>query len=127
EFRERFIGMLGHDLRTPLGAISFSAATLLKREEAGDQERRAVQRIAACADRMERMIRDLLDFARSRRGSGIPVTPAPSGLARLCRRALGAIGASHPDRAVKLCARGSSHGLWDPDRVAQVIQNLVVN
>jgi PAS domain S-box-containing protein len=127
EFRERFIGMLGHDLRTPLSAIAFAAQNLLRRETLGPEDSRALARIVASAGRMERMIRDLLDFARARGGGGIPVTPEPADLCSICRYVLDEVALLHPDRAVELRCCAGAGGRWDPDRMAQVVQNLVLN
>jgi PAS domain S-box-containing protein len=128
EFRERFIGMLGHDLRTPLGAISFTARSLLAQEEPrADGSLHALERIVQSADRMERMIRDLLDFARSRQRGGFPVKLAPGDLATICAQILDEIKLTHPARVVDLHCRGNARGWWDGDRIAQVAQNLIVN
>jgi PAS domain S-box-containing protein len=127
EFRERFIGILGHDLRTPLSAILLAAHKLLRKEALAEAEARALERITRSAGRMERMIHDLLDFARTRHGGGIPVAPEDADLSAICRHVLDEVGLTHPARAVELrCCRDAA-GRWDPDRIAQVVQNLVVN
>jgi signal transduction histidine kinase len=74
--RERFIGVLSHDLRTPLGGILMSADHLLRSGQLQPGHDRAVGRIARSAARMNRMVRDLLDLARGRLGDGIPITKA---------------------------------------------------
>ncbi len=66
-FRERFIGILGHDLRNPLSAISV-ASQLLLRQGLPELQNRLVSRIASSADRMGGMISDLLDLTRERLG-----------------------------------------------------------
>ncbi|APR78790.1 Sensory box histidine kinase/response regulator [Minicystis rosea] len=126
-FRERFIGILGHDLRTPLTAITFTAGSLLRQEELDERATKGIRRIAKSADRMDRMIRDLLDFARSREGGGIPITPAPVDLGAACRHILDEVEITYPSRAVQLTAGPGSQGRWDPDRIGQVVQNLVTN
>ncbi len=127
EFRERFIGILGHDLRTPLAAITFSAHALLGQATPGGAEALGLHRIVRSADRMARMIRDFLDFTRARQGGGIPVTLEPGDLAAICRHVLEEVTVSHPGRVVRLHVSGECSGRWDPDRMAQVVQNLVVN
>jgi signal transduction histidine kinase len=126
EFRERFIGILSHDLRTPLAAITLSAGSLLQRAGPG-ADARSLERVVRNAGRMERMIRDLLDFTRARQGGGIPVTLQPGDLGAICRHVVDDVRITHPDRAVELRSTGATRGHWDPDRVAQVVQNLVVN
>jgi PAS domain S-box-containing protein len=127
EFRERFLGILGHDLRTPLSAVTFAAHSLLRQAAPGDAWTPGLTRIVRSADRMARMIRDLLDFTRARQGGGIPVTPAPGDLEAICRHVLEEIQLTHPGRAVAVRCSGGASGRWDPDRIAQVVQNLVVN
>ncbi len=127
EFRERFLGILGHDLRTPLSAITFSAQSLLTPAFPDDARIRGLQRIVRSADRMARMIRDLLDFTRARQGGGIPVTLLPGDLGAICRQVVDEVRLTHADRIVALHAAGATGGRWDHDRIAQVVQNLVVN
>jgi sigma-B regulation protein RsbU (phosphoserine phosphatase) len=67
-FRDQFIGILGHDLRTPLGAITVGAALLALPEDNSQRRSWVVTRIMTSAQRMERVIGDLLD-----------VTPRPIG------------------------------------------------
>ncbi len=126
-FREQLLAVLGHDLRNPLNAIAASAFQLARGTELEEGERKAVERIRRSSARMARMIDDILDFARSRLGGGIPVEPRPMDLAEACRAALEELQASHPERRLLFEARGDTRGEWDPDRVAQVVGNLVAN
>jgi K+-sensing histidine kinase KdpD len=68
--REQFIAILGHDLRNPLSAISFSSDLLL--ELPLDKEASSlVQIIKKSSGRMTRLIKNTLDFARGRLGGGL--------------------------------------------------------
>jgi signal transduction histidine kinase len=127
DFRERFLGIVSHDLRNPLSAIIASAGFLRDDESLGARQLRAVQRIARSADRMGRMIADLLDFTRGRLGGGIPLSRQPTNLRHLCRHVVDELEASHPGRELRLRAEGHFLGEWDPDRLAQVIGNLGKN
>src|SRR5690606_31156035 len=69
--RDRFMTVLGHDLRGPLTAVLVSAETL-RRRLVGD-EQLASERILSSARRMQRLIRDLLDLSRTREGAGLPL------------------------------------------------------
>lgn len=126
-FRERFIGIVGHDLRSPLHAITFLAASLLERADTTEGQGRIVRRIAASADRMGRMIADLLDLTRVRLGAGIPVDPQPVNLADVVRQAIDEVAAAHAGRRITLDADGAVPGSWDSDRMAQVVSNLLSN
>lgn len=126
-FREQLLAVLGHDLRNPLNSITASAFQLSRAEELEDKERGAVERIRRSAGRMARMIDDILDFARSRLGGGLPVARQPMDLAEVARATLEELQVTYPDRQLLMDARGDTHGQWDPDRVTQVLGNLVVN
>ena len=79
-FRERFIGILGHDLRNPLNAIVLSARAQKRRgplECTPEQHRQHAQRIEASATRMGNMIADLLDLTRA--GRRHPAAQGPHG------------------------------------------------
>ena len=64
------IGILGHDLRNPLGSIVTAAASLLRRGRLDDQDAKTVARIIRGSQRMARMITQLLDLTRGRDGDG---------------------------------------------------------
>jgi CheY-like chemotaxis protein len=125
--RERFFGMIAHDLRNPLNAIVFTADTLLKQGRLTETQARAMQRLARSSRRMTRMIEDLLDLVKIRQGGGLPVTPRPTDLFAVCCRVVEEMEATHPGRHVAVEHSGDLHGEWDPDRLAQVVSNLVGN
>ncbi len=123
-FSEMFIGVIGHDLRNPLGAITTGAALLGATDDRETAE--VARRIRASATRMERMIVQLLDFTRIRLGGGIPVERADADWGEIARGAI--------DEIVDLCGRrvllevvGDVAGRWDPDRLYQLVSNLVAN
>ena len=72
QFQEQFVGVLGHDLRNPLGAISM-ATDLLQRLGPPPSEAHVLRRIASSAARMDRMVVQLLDLTRARLAGGIPL------------------------------------------------------
>jgi PAS domain S-box-containing protein len=125
-FRERFLGMLGHDLRSPLNAISLSAHRLLKLGLGGDAESSA-RRIGTTTARMGRMVGDLLDLARSRMGGGMPVVRTRVDLGEAARAAVEEASSAHPGRALRCTVPGPVWGELDADRIAQVLQNLLSN
>ncbi|WP_257457419.1 PAS domain-containing protein [Archangium lipolyticum] len=127
EFRERFLGIVSHDLRNPLGVITLSANMLLRQETLPERALRLSQRITLNAELMGRMIGDLLDLTRGRLGGGIPIAPAPVDLGLLGRRVLGELEVTHPARELRLEARGDLQGEWDQDRLAQLLGNLLRN
>jgi PAS domain S-box-containing protein len=126
-FRERFIGVLAHDLRNPLHAIIGSAATLLREEEAPLSWTRPVGRIARAAERMKRMIGNLLDLVRSREGGGIPVSRKLTDLAEVVREVVGELEAAYPGRQIAVTVEGDTRAELDADRMAEVFTNLASN
>jgi signal transduction histidine kinase len=123
-FQERFMAVLGHDLRNPLGAISMGI-DLLKREVSGEDK--TLQRMASSSQRMARMIDQLLDLTRSRLGGGIQLTPAPADLGRLTNDIVDELRVQRADAPFHIDSKGNLRGNWDSDRLAQVISNLVGN
>lgn len=127
QFRERLIGIVSHDLRTPLTAISTGAGLLLRTEGMPEKTLRTVGRIASSAERMARMISELLDFTRVRLGGGIPVQRTASDLYPVVRHVVEEAEMAFPGRAVRLEAQGDFRGEWDEGRLAQVVGNLLRN
>jgi hypothetical protein len=114
-------------LRNPLGAIVAGAALLALPEDNPQRRSWVVTRIMNSAHRMERMIRDLLDMTRARLGGAIQLERRAVDLQRVCDETMIEIRVSHPDVVVRLEAGGDLRGEWDPDRLAQVVSNLVGN
>ena len=126
QFREEFIGVIGHDLRNPLSAIRTGAHLLIKRAGLASGDLGLVQRITSSADRMSRMIDDLLDFTRGRLGGGIPLRRSLVHLHGLCKDVVEEVQTAR-GRRVQFTVRGDPRGYWDADRLSQVVSNLVGN
>ncbi|MCP3102125.1 hybrid sensor histidine kinase/response regulator [Myxococcus sp. K15C18031901] len=126
-FREQFLGILGHDLRNPLQAISGNAALLLRHAGLSEPQRKAINRISISADRMARMINDLLDFTRTRLGAGYVLERARMNLHEVLRQVVEELEVAHAERQFELRLTGNGWGDWDADRIAQAASNLVGN
>ncbi len=127
DFRERFIGIVSHDLRNPLGAIAMGTARMLEDPEFPEHLSTTAGRVLTNVDRMTRMISDLLDFTRGRLGGGIPIKPARVDLTNVAAQVIEEIEAAFPGRRVISETRGDAVGRWDRDRLAQLLSNLVSN
>ncbi|NOK23501.1 GAF domain-containing sensor histidine kinase [Corallococcus carmarthensis] len=125
--REQLMGIVSHDLRNPLNAISLSAATLMRRTDLDDRARRGLRRILDSSDRANRLIRDLLDFTHVRTGMPLPVKPQVMDLHEITEQVVDEVRLTAPGRTVELTCGGNGRGKWDPDRVAQVLTNLLTN
>lgn len=126
QLSDMFVGILGHDLRTPLGAIKMSAEVIVRSAEDA-RSLRPAGRILSSADRMSRMIEQLLDFAQIRQGRGIRLQLAPCHLSEITRQVLQELGDANPQARIHVTSSGTLNGHWDPDRLAQVVSNLVGN
>ncbi len=127
ELQRLVVGIVGHDLRTPLSAILTSAKLLARAGDLTGRQAKLASTIERSAARMESLARDLLDFTRARSPFGIPVARRPGDLDAICRAAIEEAEASMPDRTLDYTAEGEGHGEWDSDRLAQLLGNLLAN
>ena len=126
--QEQLIGIVSHDLRNPVSAISMATTMLERRGGLPAGAERDIKRIASSSTRMMRMLTQLLDHTRTQAGSGIPVDRHPgTNLSELVGAAVDELRAAHPETELTLDAQDGIVGDWDPDRMAQVVSNLVGN
>ena len=125
--RDEFLGILGHDLRNPLGAIVMGSSLLTEAAGAPEKTVQIAHCINASAKRMDRMVSDLLDLTRASLGAGFELRRADVNLADVCHQVVSEIKGGHPGDPLTFSAEGDLHGNWDADRLAQVVSNLVGN
>jgi signal transduction histidine kinase len=125
--KEMFLAILGHDLRTPLGAVFTSSRFMLDTNELQEPFLTLTKRIASSSTRMVHLVGDLLDFTRSRLGGGIPIVRAPMNMGKAVHDVVDEIAAAHPTRKIEIDARGELQGEWDCARISQVLANLIGN
>src|SRR5688572_10760759 len=125
--KEMFLAMLGHDLRTPLGAIIGSAHIMVNTKDLPEIALKRAFLILNSSQRMNALVGDLLDFTRSRLGRGIPIVRADMDIARVCRQTVEEIAALHPQRVVNFDATGEAQGQWDRARISQAFSNVISN
>ena len=125
--KEMFLAILGHDLRTPLGAVMMSAEFMLETKELKEPHLTLASRIVSSSKRMNQMIGALLDFTRSRLGAGIPIVRADMDMGKVVHDVVNELSAAHPDRTIKVDARGALRGEWDCPRISQLLSNLISN
>jgi signal transduction histidine kinase len=126
-YRDQFVGVLSHDLRSPLNAIMAGAALLTASADPDLRQARVGARILHSAERMGRMIHDLLDLTMARLGGAIPLQRVPTDLERVCGEVVLELQAAHEAAVVRFESSGDLTGEWDSDRLAQVFSNLVGN
>jgi signal transduction histidine kinase len=125
--RGLLLGVLGHDIRTPLGAVRLSAQMLQRTQGLDERQAKAVGRILSSSDTMRTMVDDLLDFTQTSLGTRLPISRAACDLRAVCTEAVAELQALHPDRAIELRLAGDLAGQWDASRVGQMLSNLVSN
>jgi len=125
---EMFVGILGHDLRNPLGALMMGA-DLLARQLVDEAQLGTLRRMTAAGQRMTAMIEQLLDLTRARLAGGIGLWCARKHLdvGKLVRRAVDELRATNPDREIVFEADGDCTTWGDPDRLLQLFSNVVGN
>jgi signal transduction histidine kinase len=126
ESRNLLLGMLGHDMRSPLQTIQ-ATSTFLAALNAGEAISEAAYRLIRSGARMQALMDDLLDFNRSNLGLGIHVNPSEVNLANTLRDEVDMLQVAHPNRRITLEMSGDLHGVWDSLRLQQVVANLVLN
>jgi signal transduction histidine kinase/DNA-binding response OmpR family regulator len=128
EFQERFVAVLGHDLRNPLAAIDMAAGLLRQRAKIANDAStmHVLDRMKASSIRMSRMIEQVLDLSRIRLAGGLVLSPAPMDLCETLTRIVNELRMAHPSRSIELRC-GPLCGSWDGDRLEQVFSNLVAN
>ena len=125
--KERFLAILGHDLRNPIGAITMSATFMLETNELPEPHRTLVQRIDQSARRMGQMVNDLLDFTLTRFGDAIPIVRKDMDASRMVRDVVAEVGSRYPAVSINVKANDEVRGEWDCARLTQAMTNLVSN
>ena len=124
--RNLFLGMLGHDMRTPLNAI-VATASYLAALKGDDQISEAAERLIRSGASMRALLDDLVDFNRSQLGLGMKITSADVDLAQELADEMEQLRGAHPHGQMEFSVTGNCHGHWDSGRVRQVLRNLVSN
>jgi PAS domain S-box-containing protein len=125
QFQERFLAILGHDLRNPLAAIDMGSG-ILRQVSTDPASFRVLDRIDSSSRRMSRMIQQILDLTRSRLSGGIEVDPKPADLCRVLGSTVEELRAAYPHARIELQCP-ALNGTWDADRLEQVFSNLIGN
>jgi signal transduction histidine kinase len=112
---QRFMGMVAHELRSPLTAVTLAL-------ELG-RSMRAAERAAA---QMRRLIDDLVDASRAG-GAAFELRPAALDLVPVIAEVVERNRHGAPGREISLEAPRTLEGIWDGARLGQLTENLVSN
>jgi signal transduction histidine kinase len=124
--RNLLLGMLGHDMRSPLQAIQMTAKYLAALN-AGEKVSEAATRLVKSGASMQALLDDLVEFNRTKLGLGIHVVPTEVDVQSLFADELAQLRAVYPQHRVQLEVSGNPVGWWDGVRLQQLLGNLVVN
>ncbi len=125
--RDLFLGVLGHDLRNPIGAMLMSAQLIAKIGSLSERQRMLISQVVTSAARATNILDQLLDLTRARLGSGLHVIREPMDMAFVSRQLVDELRTLHPDRTFTLEISGNTEGQWDKPRIGQVFSNLLGN
>ncbi len=125
--RNTFLGILGHDLRNPIGAASLSAQLMVAKGTLDPKQRILAAQIIDCTARASLIVTDLLDLTRASLGSGLPVVKAPMDMGLIARQLIAEMEASNPGHEITLTTVGDMQGEWDAGRAGQLFSNLIGN
>src|SRR4051812_22026092 len=119
--RDRFLAVLGHDLRTPIGAIMTSTKFLLELGDMHEPHLTLVGQMNNSARRMNRLVGDLLELTRTRMGDSIPISRSKTDIGQVMDDVGDEMAASHPEHQLDIRKNGDLHGMWDCERLMQAM------
>ncbi|MBA3462535.1 MAG: response regulator [Deltaproteobacteria bacterium] len=125
-FQEQMLGIVGHDLRNPLNAIVTGTELIGEHARELPRIQAVVTRIQSSSRRMTSIVDQLLDVTRARLGDGIPLSIASVTLGPLVQSLVDELAPTYHDAKFVVLA-DQVRGVWDPERLEQVISNLISN
>jgi signal transduction histidine kinase len=123
-FRARMLSILAHDLRTPLAAVVANAQRLAKQPDLPPTINESVARMLWSAERMRRLLNDLVELASVGAGEQFPIARDEVDVGAIASSVIAELREEHPDRAIVFHPDGNLRGRWDADRLAQAISNI---
>ncbi len=127
ELRDRFIAVLGHDVRNPLGAI-LSAASVLERNPEASVAASMTSVIKRSGSRISELVENLLDFARGRFGGGLSARHSDEGdLSSSLSQIIQEFRASSPRHPIESRITLEHPVRCDTRRIEQMLSNLIAN
>jgi len=127
ESRTVIIGILAHDLRNPLHAALMGASYIIQLATADPKCIQSAARIRSSIRRCDQLVSDLLDYARSALGRGLPMSMQDANMRVVCAATIDELEAANPGRVITQSYTGNLNGTWDTARIAQLLGNLLTN
>lgn len=125
ELREKFVATLTHDLQTPLTTAKLATQLLLKNPDA-DTVKKNGDRILSNINRIESMVRDLLDTTKIKAGKKIPLKVVQMDICKCLKSISSDLSSLHGDRFV-VSTPEKLEGFWCEDAIRRITENLCSN
>ncbi len=125
--RNQLMAVLGHDLRDPLHSISMAARVLEKSDPGDERAGKLGQRIQSTSSRMQRLVSQVMDMSRLQSKLGLDLEPVEFDLVPLLADLVDEARTAHPGIAMDMRVPDALPVHADPDRIAQVVANLISN
>jgi len=125
--RDMFLGVLGHDLRNPIGAVLMAARRMVKHGAADSKDNVMAGQIAQTMERATSILDDLLELTRTSFGSEIPLRRTQMDLGVLGAQIVEEMCSLSEVRKIGIAVLGETVGEWDQARLGQVFSNLIGN
>ena len=125
--RDLFLGVLGHDLRNPIGAVLMAARRMTRHTEANNKLSVMAGQIAVTMERATSILDDLLELTRTTFGSEIPLRRTQMDMSVLGRQIVEEMRSLSEVRQIDVTVVGETGGEWDQARLGQVFSNLIGN
>lgn len=119
-----FMGIVGHDIRNPLGTIQLATDLLVR---SGQVSAKAAAPIVNGAKRIQGIIELIVDFSRARFDGVMPIKRVAGNLEQQFRAVVDETRVRHPSTPVHIAATGNFDGAWDEGRMGQLLSNLLEN
>ena len=127
ELREQFIGVLGHDVRTPLSSILLGT-DLLRADGLSPKAASVVERMRRSALRISSLVNDVMDFTRGRMGGGIALNLANEpDLQQALEQVVAELRGNYPAREIRVELDLGAVIYCDSRRMQQLLSNLLKN
>lgn len=127
ESKNWFMGILGHDLRNPLAAISGVQSILKMSKNLSEKERSLIGRSDSSVKRMKELIDNLLELTKLRLGSGMTINKSTIDLSKQTEKIVQELQLSYPEAELIIESPGPVQGEWDVLRLDQLMTNLITN
>jgi len=125
--RNLFLGVLGHDLRNPIGAATMAARQMVKRGGTDPKQMLLASQIVTTTERATQILNEIFDVTLAAFGTDIPVVKARMDMGQLGLQLVEESRTVSNGRAIEISIVGKTEGQWDKARIGQVLSNLIGN